>query len=78
MLATTLTGAGVGAWLGGMVGMTARNTRLERFEKAIEGGQLLLMVDVPRARVDEIQTIVAEASPDVHFEGIEATIPAFP
>jgi hypothetical protein len=44
--------AGAGAWLGGMVGMNVGNTRLKEFEDAIEQGQLLIMVDVPRTRVE--------------------------
>ena len=47
LLASALAGAGVGAWLGGMVGMNIGNTRLKAFEDAIERGELLVIVDVP-------------------------------
>jgi hypothetical protein len=78
LLATTLSGAGVGAWLGGMVGMNVGNTRLKRFEKAIEDGELLVLVDVPRGRVEEIEARVKQHLPNVQLEGTEPTIPAFP
>jgi hypothetical protein len=78
ILASALAGAGIGAWLGGMVGMNVPNTRLKRFEKAIEHGELLVMVDVPRERVDEITALVKQKHPDADVKGTEPTIPAFP
>jgi hypothetical protein len=78
LLGTALAGAGIGAWLGGMVGMNVGNTRLRRFEKAIESGQLLVLVDVPRARVEEIETRIKQHLPRAQLKGTEPTIPAFP
>jgi hypothetical protein len=78
VLVNALAGAGVGAWLGGMVGMNVGNTRLKRFEDAIERGELLLMIDVARERVDEINELVRKQHPEAQPEGTEATIPAFP
>jgi len=78
ILGAALAGAGIGAWLSGMVGMNVGNTRLKRFEKAIEQGRLLMMIDVPRNRVDEIKAVVRSHDPQAHVEGTEPTIPAFP
>jgi hypothetical protein len=78
LLATTLTGAGVGAWLSGMVGMNLGNTRLKRFEDAVEAGQLLVLADVPRERVDAIEKRVRQHLPEAEIEGTEPTVPAFP
>jgi hypothetical protein len=78
VLASGLAGAGVGAWLGGMVGMNVGNTRIKQFEAAIEGGQLLVLADVPRDRVEEIQARVRQHLPSVEIEGTEPRIPAFP
>lgn len=78
MLASGLAGAGVGAWLSGMVGLSIGNTRLKRFEEAIEHGELLMMIDVPRDRVEQISKLVATHHPDAHLEGTEPTVPAFP
>jgi len=78
ILGSALAGAGVGAWLGGMVGMNVGNTRLKRFGDAIEGGELLMMVDVPRLRVDEITERIMKLHPEVEIAGVEPTIPAFP
>lgn len=78
VLATSLAGAGVGAWLSGMVGMNVGNTRLKQFEDAIEAGHVLVLADVPRDRVDELEARVREHVPNVEIERTEPHIPAFP
>jgi len=78
VLASALAGAGVGAWLGGMVGMNVGNTRIKQFEAAIEAGQLLVLADVPRDRVEEIEARVRQHLPSVEIGGTEPRIPAFP
>ncbi|MDO8437712.1 MAG: DUF1269 domain-containing protein [Nitrosomonadaceae bacterium] len=78
LLASTLAGAGVGAWAGGMVGMSVGNTRIKQFEDAIEAGELLVLADVPKDRVDEIEARVKLHLPQAQIEGTEPEIPAFP
>ena len=78
LLASSLTGAGVGAWLSGMVGISVDNTRHTQFEAAIERGEILMMIDVPRDRVQSITEMVATHHPEAQPEGTEPTIPAFP
>jgi hypothetical protein len=78
LLATSLSGAGVGAWVGGMVGLSAGNSRLKQFESAIESGQILVMADVPKGRVEEIEARVRAHIPSAEIEGTEPHIPAFP
>ena len=78
LLMATLSGAGIGAWAGGMIGVSVENTRIKQFEGAIEAGQLLLLADVPKSRVEEIEERVKQHIPQVEIEGTEPTIPAFP
>lgn len=78
ILGIGLAGAGVGAWMSGMIGISAPSTRLKEFEKAIEEGNLLMMVDVPKARVEEMTELVKKHHPEAHIEGTEPVIPAFP
>ena len=78
LLAMGLAGAGMGAWLGGMIGMDVENTHIKQFESAIQEGQILVLVDVPKDRVDDIQNSVKKHHSDADFEGTEPTIPAFP
>lgn len=78
ILATALVSAGLGGWLSTMIGVDVPNTRIEKFKKAIEEGELLMMVDVPKKRVDEIEGLVKKCHPKVEIHGTEATIPSFP
>jgi len=71
-------GALIGAWSSSMIGVSAPSHRLARFTPAIEAGQILLMVDVPRSRVDEIEQTLQALHPEAHLEGVEPNIPAFP
>mgnify|MGYP001166058626 FL=1 len=78
LLASSLTGAGVGAWLSGMVGISVDNTRHTQFEAAIERGEILMMIDVPISRVEEIDELVKSHHPEAELEGTDPCIPAFP
>lgn len=78
LLMAALSGAGIGAWAGGMIGVSADSTRIKQFEEAIEAGQILLLVDVPKNRVDEIEKCVKQHLPQIEIEGTEPHIPAFP
>lgn len=71
-------GAVIGAWSASLVGIAAPSQRLKRFQHAIEQGRILLMVDVPRSRVEEIEALLEAAHPEAHFEGVEPDMPAFP
>ncbi len=78
LLVTTLTGAGFGAWVSGMIGTSVDNRRIQQFEEAIEKGEFLFMVDVPKDQVEEIETLITAHHPDAEFGGIEPAKPAFP
>lgn len=78
VLATSLLGAGAGAWISSMIGISAPNSRLKRFEDALAEGQLLMLLDVPKTRADEIAKLVKQHHPEAHVEGTEPTMPAFP
>jgi hypothetical protein len=73
-----MVGGAFGAWSASMIGVSTPSNRLKRFEKAIEDGQILLMVDAPRSRVDEIEQRLQALHPEAHLEGVEPNIPAFP
>ena len=73
-----LLGAAVGAWSSSMIGIAAPSHRLRRFEAAIERGEILLMVDVPRSRVAQVEALLRASHPEAHYEGLEPDMPAFP
>lgn len=78
ILGIGLAGAGAGAWMSSMIGISAPSSRLKDFEAAIEAGNLLMMVDVPKSRVEEITDLVKKHHPEAQIEGTEPVIPAFP
>jgi hypothetical protein len=78
LLGLTAFGAGFGAWMSSMVGVGLPNSRIERFQQAIEAGQLLLMVDVHRDRVGTVEALVTRHHPDADLEGVDPNIPIFP
>ena len=73
-----IVGAAFGAWSSSMIGVSTPSHRLERFTPAIEQGQILLMVDVPHSRVENIKARLQALHPEAHLEGVEPNIPAFP
>lgn len=78
ILATTIAGVCFGALISSMVGSSVGNRQIKQFADAIEKGEFLLMVDVPKRRIEEIEKVVKNNHPQALCEGTEPTIPAFP
>ncbi len=78
ILACALAGAAIGAWASGMIGSDVINSRVKPFEEAIEKGEYLLMIDVPKDDVEKITQMVKSHHPEAHHEQVDPTIPAFP
>lgn len=78
ILMLALLGAAFGVFAAGMVASSTPNTRLRAFDGALEAGHILLMVDVPKERVEEISAIIKKTHPEAEDHGIEPTVPAFP
>jgi hypothetical protein len=78
ILFTALFGAAFGAWASSLAGAALPNSQLRRFHAEIDRGQVLMMVDVPMRRIEEITDLVARRRPEARSVGFEPTIPAFP
>ena len=78
ILAMIGAGATVGGMMSALVGVGLPSHRLEKFEEAIKAGEILILVDIPRKRLDEIQELVKKHHPQAEFEGIEPITPPFP
>lgn len=78
ILALPLLGAGLGGWASSLIGASIGNRRLKDYEAAIERGEFLVMVDVPKLRVDEIEELIKKHHPDAECEGVEPLMPPFP
>ncbi|MGR8936082.1 MAG: DUF1269 domain-containing protein [Gammaproteobacteria bacterium] len=75
ILGVLLTGATIGSLMGGLAGLQMGNSRLKQFEEAIEQGEILILVDVPKERIDDISKIIVKHHPGTKFEGIEPLLP---
>ena len=78
VLATTLGGALLGAWVASLVGASVPNSRLKHYAADIEAGRVLLMIDVRPSRIEEIRELVHRRHPEASGGAMEPTMPAFP
>ena len=78
VLIAAVVGAFLGIWVASMVGLQVPNSRLRGFERDIQEGKILLMLDVPSGRYEEIHEIIARTHPEAVDGGNEPTVPAFP
>jgi len=77
VLGCTVFGAGFGVWMSGMIGSSTKNSRLKDFEQSMEDGKILLMVDVPMDKVEDI-THKMQAHKKTIIGGSDPSMPAFP
>lgn len=75
---TTVAGATFGAWASSLIGISTPNTQLQQFEEAVANGQILMLVDVPKERINEIQAIIKKHHPEVNFQGVEPAVKVIP
>jgi uncharacterized membrane protein YeaQ/YmgE (transglycosylase-associated protein family) len=78
VLVAALVGAMLGVWVATMVGLQVPNSRLRHFARELDDGKVLLMLDVPSRRFDEVREIIARKHPESVDRGHEPTVPAFP
>ena len=76
ILAIIIAGATIGSLMGGLAGMNVGNTRLKRFEEAVEQGKLLVLIDVPLEKIEAIKELVTKHHPKAEFEGLEPILPS--
>ncbi|MGR8930500.1 MAG: DUF1269 domain-containing protein [Gammaproteobacteria bacterium] len=68
-------GATIGAMMSGLVGLEVSNTRIKDYTDAIEGGELLVMVDIAKDRIDALRQLIIKHHPEAEFEGVEPLLP---
>jgi hypothetical protein len=78
VLIAAIVGSMLGTWVATMVGLQVPNSRLKAFEKEIDEGKILLILDVPSGRFQEVHDIIARTHPEAIDRGNEPTVPAFP
>lgn len=78
VLLTTLMGILFGGWASSMAAAAMPNSRLQAFYPELEKGRILMVLDVPARRVEEIERKLADRHPEMRFGGEEPHIPVFP
>lgn len=61
--------------MSGLVGLRVGNSKIKKYEEAIENGEILVMVDIAKVRIDEISKIITKHHSSAKFEGIEPLLP---
>ncbi len=64
IIAATVAGAGFGALVSGLVAKDMPSHELEAFERGIAEGNILLLVDVPKSKVDEYIQLIKQHHPE--------------
>ncbi len=78
VLVTTLLGILFGGWASSMAAAAIPNSRLKAFYPDLEKGRILMIVDVPARRIEEIEKMLAARHPEMKFGGEEPHVPVFP
>jgi hypothetical protein len=75
LLGIIVAGASIGSMMNGLMGMNSGNTKLKQFEDAIERGEVLILVDIPKEEIESIKQLVTKHYPEAEFEGVEPVLP---
>jgi len=79
LLVATLVGVAFGAFVSSLLGSSVGNRQIRQFDEAInERGAFLMMIDVPKGRIEEVELAIKNKNPGAMCQGTEPTIPAFP
>ena len=74
LLACMAAGAGVGTLMGSMVALDIPNSRHRQYQDAIDTGSFLMLIDVPAARVSELEDLVLNHHPEAELERVGARV----
>ncbi|MDD5461339.1 MAG: DUF1269 domain-containing protein [Methylococcales bacterium] len=75
ILGIIMAGASIGSLASGLAGMNSGNSKLRKFEQAIENGELLVLLDVPKDRIEATKKMVTKHHPEAKFGGMEPLLP---
>jgi len=74
-----LVAAIAGAWISGpLIGGSTPNARLQEYQEELQKGHILLIIDVPSKRVEEVRSIIKQTHPGAEDRDTTSSMPAFP
>lgn len=71
VLSLSIFGTGFGAWVSSMIGISIPDQVVEKYEQAIEDGELLIMVDIPKVEEDKYKRMIKNHHPEAQIEGTD-------
>jgi hypothetical protein len=74
ILACMAAGAGIGSWMGSMVALDIPNSRHRDFQQALDNGEFLMLLDTPKDRVQDIETLILQHHPEAELERVEPSV----
>jgi hypothetical protein len=78
VVVAALVGLLFGGWAASLAAAALPNTRLKAFQEDLDSGRVLLIVDVPARRVEEIEAMMTRTHPETRFRGEDPRVPVFP
>ena len=70
ILAFTLFGILFGAWSSSMIGISIPNPIVERLERAVEAGGIMMLVDIPKEKENEVLDFMHTYHPETTIHGM--------
>ncbi|WP_211197942.1 hypothetical protein [Permianibacter fluminis] len=64
-------GAGFGAWASSLIGISVPERGVKRYEEAIDNGNLLMLVDVPRWQAESVCAVIRSHHPEVEISAYD-------
>ena len=62
--------------MSGLAELQVGNSKVKKYEAAIERGELLIMVDIAKEHIGTISQLIVKHHPSAQFEGIEPLLPS--
>jgi len=69
IVAATIFGLLFGAWSSSLIGISVPNPMIEKFERAVEAGGIMMLVDIPNERENEVVDFMKVYHPETTIHG---------
>lgn len=75
ILAMMLFGALFGTWTSTLIGVSVPDGNIEKYEKDIENGRMLMLVDIPKEQEQAVKSIIMQHHPEAEIERTARNLP---
>lgn len=74
VLGLSLFGAGFGAWVSSMIGVSVPNKTVEQYQQAIDKGQFLLITDIAKEDGRRITKLILKHHPEASIDELDLSL----